>query len=150
MDFKNLEINYIGFCDAHNAEICQCSFTESKIKSCFLDFSTVSGSRWANASFAGMYMEKCRFDEVNLNGSDFDKLSMENSVFVNSGMGGSSFTKVSMNDCSFTDSNFKNSKFSGVDFSGAEIDESCDISGLTINGISAEELLKRYKEDEET
>lgn len=148
MDFKNLEIHYIGFCDAHSSEVCNCSFTECKIHSCFMDYSNVKGSRWSGASFENMFMEKCRFDEVNLNQSAFDKLSMENSVFINSGLGGSSFTKVSMNDCSFTESNFKNSKFSGVDFSGAEIDESCDISGLTINGISAEELLKRYKEDE--
>lgn len=111
-----------------------------------MDFTKIRDSRWANAAFSKMYMEKCRFDEVNLNSSAFDKLSMENSTFVNSGMGGSCFTKVSMNNCSFTDSSFKASKFSGVDFSGAEIDESCDISGLTINGISAEELLKHYKE----
>ncbi len=51
MDIKNLEIHYIGLCDARKAEICECSFTDSDIHSCFMDYSKIHDSRWSNASF---------------------------------------------------------------------------------------------------
>ncbi len=95
-----------------------------------------------------MYMEKCQFDEVNLNGSSFQNLSMNEAGIGNSSMSRAQFTSTALNECNFDNSTFSGSKFVRTDFSGVMIDESCDISGMTINGISVEALLKSYNDKE--
>lgn len=146
MDFKNLEIHFIGFCSAQKAELRECSFTDSDIHSCFMDYTRVHDSRWENAVFRKMYMEKSLFDEVNLNGSSFHNLAMDNSDFENVTLNGTRFKDGSLGGCEFNNTNLGKTRFIGADLSGAEIDEDCSIEGMTVRGIPIEELLKLYNE----
>lgn len=146
MDLKNLEIHFIGLCNAHKTEMRECSFTDSDIHSCFMDFTRVHDSRWGNASFTKMYMEKSAFEEVNLNNSDLHNLAMMNCDFDNVTLTETKFANTAMNKSSFSNSNLSNAKFYETDFSGAEIDKSCNLDGMTIDGIPVRELLSLYKE----
>lgn len=146
MDFKNLEIHFIGFCNAQSAEMRECSFTDSDIHSCFMDRTKVRDSRWENAAFMKMYMEKCLFDEVNLNGSSYHNMAMLSSSFENSVLNETGFKDSALTGCRFDNTSLSGSKFVGADLSGVEIDGECNIEGMTVDGIPVEELLKLYKE----
>ena len=150
MDFKNIEIHIIKSCTAQKAVICECSFTDSDIHSCFMDHTRVSGSRWGNASFKQMFMEKSLFDDVNLNGSSFLNLALLDTEFEKSILNGSKFQNLAMENCEFNNISLSGSKFNGANFSGVELDSSCIIEGMKIDGIPVEELLKLYNEKNDT
>lgn len=147
MDIKSIEIHSIALCDAHRAEIRECSFTNSDVHSCFMDYTRVNNSRWGNASFEKMFMMECRFDDVNLNNSLFHNLAMLSCDFDKVTLNESSIANSAMLSCSFTNSNISNSKFVQTDLSGVEIGGDCVIDGMTIDGIPVEELLRAYKEN---
>jgi len=93
-----------------------------------------------------MFMEKCLFDDVNLNGSSFLNLALLESDFENCTLNGSKFRELAMENCEFNKLNLSGSKLTDANLSGTEIDDSCIIKGMTICGISVEELLKLYNE----
>lgn len=93
-----------------------------------------------------MFMEKCLFDDVNLNGSSFLNLALLDSDFEKCTLNGSKFQDLAMEKCEFNNVNLGGSKLIKADLSGMEIDGSCITEGMKIDGIPVEELLKLYNE----
>lgn len=111
-----------------------------------MDYTRILGSRWGNATFKQMFMEKSLFDDVNLNDSSFINLAMLNTVFDSCTLNESKFKKLAMTDSEFNNANLSGSKFFAADFRNVEIDQDCKLEGMKINGISVKELLELYKE----
>jgi uncharacterized protein YjbI with pentapeptide repeats len=67
------------------------------------------------------------------------------SVFVDVCLGEAEFDNVSLADTKFNNVNMSNARFNYINFTNAEITDS-DISGMKIDGVLVEDMLKTYKQ----
>ncbi len=91
--------------------------------------------------FSATEYSRCGFS-----GSDFEENDMSGCGFSRVNMSGTGFFESDMSGADFERVNLSGGGFSACDLSGVEI-SGCKLDGMTINGISVTELLRKYKED---
>ncbi|MCH5199535.1 MAG: pentapeptide repeat-containing protein [Oscillospiraceae bacterium] len=109
----------------------------------FADEFEVHDAGLHKAYFKSVSMERCCFEDLNLNTSAFLYAKMENSAFDEVSFDRGNYVNVSFNGCTFDDAKFINARMFCSDLSGLEI-SGCKLEGAVIEGIPIKKLLHAY------
>lgn len=65
--------------------------------------------------------------------------------FVDTDLAGASFENLTLKDARFANINLAGARFDDINFAGAEITRNCNFKGMTIAGVSIEDLFAAYR-----
>ena len=97
-------------------------------------------------TFQDMDMSGARFSDTNLAGAAFSDVNFDNVEFNDVNFSNVSFHDTNFANASFHDTNFDNARLHNPNCHNVEIIDG-EISGMKINGVAIDELLRRYKQE---
>ncbi|MBR4961445.1 MAG: nitroreductase family protein [Clostridia bacterium] len=120
---------------------------------------TLRSGNYGGALFQDLNLAEARFDDIWLADGKFNNINMSGTVFTDINLSGASYAGVDMAgtrfgavDAESTCVEMNKAKFTQVDFTEAVLKncrlcdirlENCDLTGMTIDGIPAEEYFKK-------
>lgn len=103
------------------------------------------GDAGPQSSFRDMDMSGARFSDTNLAGAAFSDVNFDNVQFHDVNFSNVEFHDANFANVEFHDANFDSAQLHGSNFHNVEIIDG-NISGMKINGIAIDELLRRHRE----
>nr|WP_315363939.1 GNAT family N-acetyltransferase [Cytobacillus firmus] len=114
----------------------------------------------SESSFSNSSLSKAHFNNCNLSHSKFQNINLQKSLFADLNLSESRFLHVTLSGVQFAETNLRGGKdpisFNGCNLEGSKITNCCmenveisesSISGMKINGIPVEELLRVYEQN---
>ncbi|MEK3853803.1 GNAT family N-acetyltransferase [Cytobacillus sp. FSL H8-0458] len=134
--------------------------TDSQFENCDMGNTEVYKVNMSESSFSNSSLSKAHFSNCNLSHSKFRNINFQKTLFADLNLSQSRFMHVTLSGVQFAETNLRGGEdpisFNGCNLEGSKITNSCmknveisesSISGMKINGIRVEELLRVYEQN---